>query len=148
MKIARMENGYVRSDIIQDEQSYVAIYQDFSLALIDYINEQTPYESHLVYKKFFESPGVFDGLINVLVQELRRSPIRPHLCDKKARKHVIDQIVHAMMDKCNEHNLIVHDFKEIFEKLTLIKVDLDKTNLSGGYQELQEKDQIKYKMYL
>jgi hypothetical protein len=42
------------------------------------------------YKEFFNSPGVFDGLVNVLIQELRKAPIRPHLCDAKQRTQVID----------------------------------------------------------
>ena len=94
------------------------------MTLLDHINQQTPYETHLVYKNFFNAPGVFDGLVNVLVQELRRSPIRPHLCDSGARKHVIEQVVRVLINTCEENNLILHDFNEIFEKLTVIKLDL------------------------
>lgn len=68
----------------------MAIYQDMALSLLDYIDQQQPHETQQVYKQFFNSPGVFDGLVNLLVQELRQSPIRPHLCDKKQRINVID----------------------------------------------------------
>lgn len=66
-KIASMTNAQAKEEILQDEQNYVAVYQDFSLSLIDYINAQTPYESHKVFKEFFNAPGVFDGLVNVLL---------------------------------------------------------------------------------
>jgi hypothetical protein len=42
------------------------------------------------YKSFFNAPGVFDGLVNVLIQELRKKPIRPYLADPVARMQVID----------------------------------------------------------
>jgi len=38
-----------------------------ALSLIDYIDAQQPMETHRVYKEFFNSPGVFDGLVNLLV---------------------------------------------------------------------------------
>ena len=80
-----MSNTDVRNDVIKDEESYVALYQEFSLDLIDYVEAQEDNRS----KKFFSSPGVFDGLVNVLVQELRRSPVRPHLLNKQSRSKVI-----------------------------------------------------------
>lgn len=65
--IARMANTQVKSEITQDEASYVALFQDFSLSLIDYIHSRTPYEELIRHREFFNSPGVFDGLVNVLV---------------------------------------------------------------------------------
>lgn len=44
-------------------------------------------------KQLFSSSGVFDGLVGVLVQELRSKAIRQHLCVKEARQHVIESIV-------------------------------------------------------
>lgn len=38
--IAGLDNKDVKGDILQDEQSYIAIYQDFSHSLIDYIQSQ------------------------------------------------------------------------------------------------------------
>ena len=76
--IGGMTNTDVRNDVIKDEQQYVALYQEFSLDLIDYVESK----NDLSYRAFFNSPGVFDGLINILVQELRRSPVRPYLLDK------------------------------------------------------------------
>jgi len=68
----------------------MAIFQDFALDLLDFLESQEPYETKVMYKEFFNAPGVFDGVVNVLVQELRHKPMRPHLCDKKARMHLID----------------------------------------------------------
>jgi hypothetical protein len=33
-----MSNHLVKEEIIQEEEHYVALYQDFALSLIDYIN--------------------------------------------------------------------------------------------------------------
>jgi len=74
--------------------------------------------------------------------------MRPHLCDKNARIQVIDQIVHAFMNMCDEQNIVLHDFAEIVERLPILYLDLEKKDLSGEFTELQSRDQIKYKMYL
>jgi hypothetical protein len=126
----------------------VAVYQDFALSLIDYINQQTPYESYKQYKEFFNAPGVFDGLVNVLLQELRKKPMRAHLADKSARYHLIDQIVLQVMDMCEEKKFKLHDFAEIAQYLPIMKLHLDKKYLSPGFVELQEQDKIVYKLYL
>ena len=147
-QIAAMSNSLVKEEILQDEEHYVALFQDMSLSLLDYIDQQEPYEAHMAYKEFFSSPGVFDGVVNLLVQELRKSPIRPHLCDKKQRTHVIDQIVHALMDICDEKKLVVHDFAEIMEHLGMLKLTLKKADLEEPYHALQKQDEITYKLYL
>lgn len=95
----------------------MACTQEFSLSLLDYLEMQTPYETQKVLKEFFNAPGVFDGLVNVLVQELRKSPMRPHLCDKQARLKVIDELVHHMMTRCAEKDIVLHDFAEMIERL-------------------------------
>jgi hypothetical protein len=131
-----MENTQVKTEVLQDETNYVAVYQDFSLSLLDYINSQEPYENALLFKEFFNSPGVFDGLVNILVQELRQKPIRPYLCDPQARRVVIDQLVHTVMDMCDKQNLVLHEFAEVVERLPLIKLRLEKKHLGEGYREL------------
>ena len=86
-----------------------------------------------MFKEFFASPGVFDGLINVLVQELRKSPLRPHLCDPQARMKLIDQIVHKVMDMCSNQNLVLHEFSEIMEKMGVMKLSLKRIDLSPQF---------------
>lgn len=82
--IAAMANKDVKADILKDEQSFVAIYQDFCLDVLDHIKAQ-PLDERKALDKFFDSPGVFDGFVNVLVQQLHNKPMRPHLCCKKQR---------------------------------------------------------------
>ena len=79
--IARMGNSEVKNDVLKDEVSWVALFQDFSINLIDYVNSQKDYQDKKELKEFFASPGVFDGLVNVLILELTKSPIRPHIAD-------------------------------------------------------------------
>lgn len=49
-QIAAMSNHLVKEEVIKDEESYVAIYQDMALSLIDYIDQQEPRETYLEYK--------------------------------------------------------------------------------------------------
>lgn len=88
-KIARQFNNYdVKEDLITEQTSYVALQQDFSLDLLDYIDSHTGSEMNAL-KKFFIHPGIFDGLVSVMVQEMTKKAIRPHLCDKQARRKLI-----------------------------------------------------------
>ena len=53
--------------------------------MLDFLKEMELTESKERYnavKNFLEPPGIFDGIVSVLTQELRRKPIRMHLCDK------------------------------------------------------------------
>ena len=74
--------------------------------------------------------------------------MRPHLCDKKARLQVIDQLVHSMMNICDEKNIILHEFSEMIERMPFLKLDLEKKSLSDEFAELQKRDRIEYKMYM
>lgn len=65
--IARMSNAQAKEEILQDEVNFVAVYQDFALSLIDYIDSKEPYDTMKEYKDLFDAPGVFDGLVNVLI---------------------------------------------------------------------------------
>lgn len=59
-----MSQGQIKNDILGDDLAYTALVQDLSLVLHDIIFEKKGDEL-IQYKKFF-SPGVFDGLVNVL----------------------------------------------------------------------------------
>lgn len=66
-QIARDLTNYdVKEDIITEQTGYVAIQQDFSLDLLEYIDSHTGAE-HNSLKKFFIHPGIFDGLVSVLI---------------------------------------------------------------------------------
>jgi hypothetical protein len=62
-----MSNAQAKEEILQDEVNFVAVYQDFALSLIDYIDSKEPYDTMKEYKDLFDAPGVFDGLVNVLI---------------------------------------------------------------------------------
>lgn len=62
-----MGNVQVKQEILMDEISFVACIQEFSLSLLDYIEEQGSIQTSKELKQFFNAPGVFDGFVNVLV---------------------------------------------------------------------------------
>ena len=92
-EIARtFTNRQVKEDLLHSEQAFTGIMQDFSLGLLDFLNEVELNEGSDRYnqlKNFLEPPGIFDGIVAVLAQELRRSPIRVHLCDKKKGRKIL-----------------------------------------------------------
>ena len=65
-KISEMRSSEVREFVLQDETSYVALFQDMSIDLLDMIDGIEDYGERKKIKEFFDSPGVFDGLVNVL----------------------------------------------------------------------------------
>ena len=82
-----LTNVQAKQEIVQNDEAFVAVQQDFSLDLIDHI--ECSGEQRNALRKFFIHPGVFDGFVGVMVQELRKKPMRPHLCDQKARRALI-----------------------------------------------------------
>lgn len=76
-------------------------------------------------KNFLEPPGIFDGIVSVLVQELRRSPMRPHLCDQGARRNLIKQLTDKIINE-----LVVgkgyklKDFSEICQYMPKVTLNL------------------------
>jgi len=79
---------------------------------------------------------VFDGLVNVMVQELKKGPMRPHLCDKKSRRIVIDQVVDQIKELCDQQDLILHDFSEIPERIRMMNLKLHKKDLPSKFVDL------------
>ena len=86
----KMKATDIKRELLTDEMSFTGLTQDMALSLHDHINKG---EKRSELRKFFMPPGVFDGVVNVLVQELTKNPVRPHLCDSAARKALIDQLV-------------------------------------------------------
>lgn len=73
-------------------------------------------------KQFFMPPGIFDGIISVLMQELNKKPIRPYLCDPTGRKAILRQFVEKIRQvlKTNKHQ--VKDFSEICEAIPMMRL--------------------------
>jgi hypothetical protein len=103
--------------------------------LHDYINKSIasePLEYQQSVRRLFQSPAVFDGLVTILVQELRKKPIRYHLCVPEARDKVIDQIVRKMVQVMIEKKLNPQKIGEIIENAPCVVIDLDKKLLGSG----------------
>ena len=49
---------------------------------------------------------------------------------------------------CKQHNIVLHDFPEIVQRLPFLKLTLNKSELGPEYQSLQTREVIEYKMYL
>jgi len=94
--------------------------------MIDYI-DSFPTEERNDLRRFFIHPGVFDGFVAVLAQELRKKPMRPHLCDPKARMALIDQFVSKVRQGLGDRE--VRTFAEICEVIPMMTLQLKKGDL-------------------
>jgi hypothetical protein len=79
----------IKEDVLHDELKYTHLQQDLSLSLLDYIESFKEDDERNTLKHFFMPPGIFDGVVNILAQQLTKSPIRPHVCDPAARMALI-----------------------------------------------------------
>lgn len=66
---------------MKDEFVYTAIYQDFAINLHEILKEKN---DQYVYS-CFDSPAIFDGVINILVRELKSNIIKNYLLHKYSR---------------------------------------------------------------
>jgi hypothetical protein len=146
--IARMPNKEVKEDVLREEVTYVAIYQDFCLDLLDLLKAKKPYSEYQRYRDLYAAPGVFDGVVNMLVQELRQSPIRPYLCCKKARVEIMDQVTEQIMELATDKNLKLHDFTDIPEHQRLMKIKLHQSMLDPSFRDPEKREAVDYKLYL
>ena len=44
--------------------------------------------------------------------------------------------MNTIKDKCEENDIVLHDFAEIVERLPMLKINLDKKHLSVEYSDL------------
>ena len=140
----------MKEAVLKDEESFFAVQQDFSLFLNDYISKGVSGQSvehQQNVRRLFQSPAVFDSFVAILVQELRKKPIRYHLCVPEARNAVIEQLVNQMVNTMIEKKLNPQKMGEIIEKLPLVVIDLEKKNL-GSAADLQRNEVHQYKLYL
>ena len=71
--------------------------------------------------------------------------MRPHLCDSKARKILIAQLVEKIRENLGENE--IRTFAEICEAMPLLILELKKSDL-GELSDLQKHETIEYKLYL
>jgi len=76
-KFGLMDNQEFKRDVLHNEKLFMAIYQDISINILDYINseEHTPEEYNKI-KNFFTPASIFDSIVTILVREMRRMPFR------------------------------------------------------------------------
>jgi len=76
-EFAQMSNKEFKTDVLHEEKLFIQLYQDLSIALLDYIEDPMHSEEHrLELKTFFTPASLFDSLVSILVQEMRRKPMR------------------------------------------------------------------------
>lgn len=132
-------------ELIKDEQTFVHMYQDFSIDLLDRINAR---KSHAV-KRVFESPAIFDGVIGVLLREMRKKTIRKFLLYQPTRYKIMDEFIDMLVELFETENIHLRQLKDVIELRRMLEVTLTKSDLGefAEYSELST-DTKKYKIYL
>lgn len=87
-EIATWSNGQVKEEILTDEMMYIGLQQDLAHEMLAYIESHTG-DALNETKQFFMPPGIFDGIISIMMQELKQKAIRPYLCDPTGRKALL-----------------------------------------------------------
>lgn len=132
-------------DVIKDEANFICIYQDFCIDLIDRINAYEDYSA----KKVFESPAIFDGVVGILIRELRKKPIRKFLLYQPTRYKILDHFINTLVELFEGENIHLRELKDVIELKRILEVNLVKEDL-GEFAEFCELrgDSRKYKIYL
>jgi hypothetical protein len=101
--MARWSGAQIKEEILSDELQYTGVQQDLSLSLLEYIDSHEG-EAKNNLKHFFMPPGLFDGIVSILAQELTKKTIRPYICEPTARRALIHQFVSKIRTKLTASN--------------------------------------------
>jgi len=132
-------------DVLKDEQMFVQIYQDFSINLIDLIRERKSYE----VRNAFESPAIFDGVVGILMRELRKKPVRNFLLYEPTRLKIMNSFIDLIVNLFEDKEIHLRELKDVIEHKRILEVTLTKEDLGdlADFSELNH-DSKKYKIYL
>jgi hypothetical protein len=131
-------------DVLKDEVMFVQLYQDFCLDLLDLLKERDYATRHI-----FDSPSMFDGVVGILLRELRKKPVRNFILYKPTRVKIMNEFVDMLADLFEEKEIHLRELKDVIELKRILEVNLVKADMGelAEYSELSH-DSKKYKIYL
>ena len=105
---------------------------------MDDIKKTQGQDAYNLWREFLSPPGFFDGIVSVCLQELRRKPIRMHLCDTaKGRRVLLDQLINKIYDYLViERKFKVKNFGDVCRYMPKINLKLKKSDLSEEFADL------------
>jgi small subunit ribosomal protein S29 len=140
-----IKNGTDLKEVLKDEQMFVQMYQDFCIDLLDVINERNSVEVRQVY----ESPSIFDGVVGILLRELKKKPVRNFLLYKPTRKKIMGAFTDMLVELFETKEIHLRELKDVIELKRILEVTLTKADLEhlAEFSEFSH-DTKKYKIYL
>lgn len=117
-------------ELLKDEEIYLKVFHLFAISLIDALKK---YRKHLVFQKLFHTSPIFDGIVNVFVQELKNIKFINYIFDEKTRKDIFNQVVDFIeqnTDHSNPNPLDVSYFLKVLGEIELNMPDSKKYKLS------------------
>eukprot|EP00344_Euplotes_crassus_P006583 CAMPEP_0197000198 /NCGR_PEP_ID=MMETSP1380-20130617/5195_1 /TAXON_ID=5936 /ORGANISM="Euplotes crassus, Strain CT5" /LENGTH=725 /DNA_ID=CAMNT_0042417395 /DNA_START=3 /DNA_END=2180 /DNA_ORIENTATION=+ len=132
-------------EILKDEVMFVQLYQDFCLDLLDVMKERDPKGLSKVY----DSPSIFDGVVGILLRELRKKPIRNFILYQPTRKKIMNDFTDMLEELFESKDIFLKELKDVIELRRILEITLTKADL-GDLAEYSEMihDEKKYKIYL
>jgi hypothetical protein len=140
-----IKNDVDTKELLKDEQTFIQLYQDFSIDLLDRINAKGDNS----VKRVFESPAIFDGIIGVLLREMRKKTIRKFILYQPTRYKIMDQFIDMLVELFESEDIHLRELRDVIELRRMLEVELVKSDL-GEFAEHAEftQDTKKYKIYL
>lgn len=97
----------------------------------------------------FESPAIFDGVVGILMRELRKKPVRNFILHQPTRKKILNSFIDTITELFVEKDIHLRELKDVIEHIRILEVELVKEEMGdlSEYSELNH-DKKKYKIYL
>ena len=116
-------------ELVKKDDYFKTFYFDFCLDMID-IYKEVKFKDPLL-RQMLEAPTIFEGVVTILVRELRRNPIKLFLLHKPTRKRIMLNILDALKAEITKEKLVPLTLAEIIITLPIIELKLD-------YKELKD----------
>ena len=97
----------------------------------------------------YESPSIFDGVVGILLRELRKKPIRNFLLYKPTRVKIMNEFSDMLIELFESKDIHLRELKDVIELKRILEVTLTKEDMDhlAEFSELNH-DSKKYKIYL
>ena len=132
-------------EVLKDEVVFVQLYQDFCLDLLDVMKKRDPQGLSKVY----DSPSIFDGVVGILLRELRKKPVRNFILYQPTRKKIMNEFTDMLEDLFESEETQLKELKDVIEMKRILEITLNKEDMGhlAEFSELNHESK-KYKIYL
>jgi len=106
-------------------------------------------KNSIATRNVFESPSLFDGVVGILLRELRKKPIRNFILYKPTRVKIMNEFIDMLVELFESKDIHLRELKDVIELKRILEITLTKSDMGhlAEFSELNH-DTKKYKIYL